>query len=67
MLGRKKKQPQLQLDLNNDEVWLLGIKDGQELKGREGKWISMSVHQAVELAQAINQRTLSLSTYARKR
>ena len=67
MLGRKKKAPQLQLDLNNDEVWLLGIKDGQKLKGREGTWIPLTVDQAVELAQALNRQTLSLkSKYVRK-
>lgn len=66
MLGRRKKAPQLQLDLSNDEIWLLGITNGQDMKGKEGKWIPMTVDQAVELAQAINKRTLSMTRFARK-
>ena len=62
----RKKVPQLQLDLTNDEVWLLGIKNGQKVEGREGRWISMTVDQAVELAQEINRRTLTMTRYARR-
>ncbi len=67
MLGLcRKKGPNLMLDLNDSEVWLLGINRGQKMKGREGVWISLTVIQAVELAQAINRQTLSLKTKARK-